>query len=144
MGPNSSCPGGPAAVTSHQDATFLYTEPLGRVLGVWIALEDATLENGCLWFIPGSHTSKDTCLPPATGEEPGKKKDQRLHLALQVEWREGWSGLLLARCLASPSWGQSQTGMTASLCLHQCREVGGTQGAGRRGPVALPVGLCWL
>lgn len=45
-------------VTPHQDATFLHTEPLGRVLGFWIALEDATQENGCLWFIPGSHTSK--------------------------------------------------------------------------------------
>ncbi|XP_037583990.1 phytanoyl-CoA dioxygenase domain-containing protein 1 isoform X6 [Cebus imitator] len=44
-------------VFPHQDASFLYTEPLGRVLGMWIALEDATLENGCLWFIPGSHTS---------------------------------------------------------------------------------------
>ncbi|KAM7093289.1 phytanoyl-CoA dioxygenase domain-containing protein 1 isoform 1-T1 [Molossus nigricans] len=44
-------------VTPHQDASFLYTEPLGRVLGIWIAVEDATLENGCLWFIPGSHTS---------------------------------------------------------------------------------------
>ncbi|XP_051694491.1 phytanoyl-CoA dioxygenase domain-containing protein 1 isoform X2 [Oryctolagus cuniculus] len=44
-------------VTPHQDASFLHTEPLGRLLGVWIALEDATLENGCLWFIPGSHTS---------------------------------------------------------------------------------------
>ncbi|XP_028739057.1 phytanoyl-CoA dioxygenase domain-containing protein 1 isoform X4 [Peromyscus leucopus] len=44
-------------VSPHQDATFLYTEPLGRVLGVWIAIEDALLENGCLWFIPGSHTS---------------------------------------------------------------------------------------
>lgn len=63
MEPSSSCPRGPAAASSHQDATFLYTEPLGRVLGVWIALEDATLENGCLWFIPGSHTSKDTRLP---------------------------------------------------------------------------------
>ncbi|XP_032978719.1 phytanoyl-CoA dioxygenase domain-containing protein 1 isoform X1 [Rhinolophus ferrumequinum] len=40
-----------------KDASFLYTEPLGRVLGLWIAVEDATLENGCLWFIPGSHTS---------------------------------------------------------------------------------------
>ncbi|XP_025331191.1 phytanoyl-CoA dioxygenase domain-containing protein 1 isoform X7 [Canis lupus baileyi] len=47
---------GAAAVSPHQDSTFLYTEPLGRVLGIWIALEDATLENGCLWFIPGSHT----------------------------------------------------------------------------------------
>ncbi|XP_070107720.1 phytanoyl-CoA dioxygenase domain-containing protein 1-like isoform X12 [Equus przewalskii] len=44
-------------VPAHQDATFLYTEPLGRLLGLWIALEDTTVENGCLWFIPGSHTS---------------------------------------------------------------------------------------
>ncbi|XP_039085584.1 phytanoyl-CoA dioxygenase domain-containing protein 1 isoform X2 [Hyaena hyaena] len=43
-------------VNPHQDATFLYTEPLGRLLGIWMALEDATLDNGCLWFIPGSHT----------------------------------------------------------------------------------------
>lgn len=48
-------PGIGGEVTPHQDATFLYTEPLGRVMGVWIALEDATEENGCLWFIPGSH-----------------------------------------------------------------------------------------
>uniref|UniRef100_A0A8V1AEW9 Phytanoyl-CoA dioxygenase domain-containing protein 1 n=1 Tax=Gallus gallus TaxID=9031 RepID=A0A8V1AEW9_CHICK len=50
-------PGIGGEVTPHQDATFLHTEPLGRVLGFWIALEDATQENGCLWFIPGSHTS---------------------------------------------------------------------------------------
>lgn len=47
------------SVRPHQDATFLYTEPLGRVMGVWIALEDATLNNGCLWFIPGSQNSKN-------------------------------------------------------------------------------------
>ncbi|KAJ3597522.1 hypothetical protein NHX12_001045 [Muraenolepis orangiensis] len=40
-----------------QDATFLYTEPLGRVMGLWVALEDATVDNGCLWFIPGSQNS---------------------------------------------------------------------------------------
>jgi phytanoyl-CoA hydroxylase len=43
-------------VTCHQDATFLYTEPL-TVTGFWFALEDATLENGCLWAIPGGHKS---------------------------------------------------------------------------------------
>ncbi|KAJ8286566.1 hypothetical protein GJAV_G00040640 [Gymnothorax javanicus] len=48
-------PGIGGEVTPHQDATFLYTEPLGRVMGLWIALEDATVHNGCLWFIPGSH-----------------------------------------------------------------------------------------
>ena len=41
-------------VTCHQDATFLYTEPL-RMLGLWFALEDAGEENGCLWAIPGGH-----------------------------------------------------------------------------------------
>lgn len=41
-------------VTCHQDATFLYTEPL-TVTGLWFALEDATQENGCLWALPGGH-----------------------------------------------------------------------------------------
>jgi phytanoyl-CoA hydroxylase len=41
-------------VTCHQDATFLYTEPM-TVTGFWFALEDATRENGCLWAIPGGH-----------------------------------------------------------------------------------------
>jgi phytanoyl-CoA hydroxylase len=41
-------------VTCHQDATFLSTEPQS-VVGLWVALEDATLENGCLWAEPGGH-----------------------------------------------------------------------------------------
>lgn len=43
-------------VNPHQDSTFLYTIPM-KVYGVWIALEDADTENGCLWFAPGTHTS---------------------------------------------------------------------------------------
>jgi len=41
-------------VTCHQDSTFLYTEPVD-IVGLWFALEDATVENGCLWAIPGGH-----------------------------------------------------------------------------------------
>ena len=41
-------------VVPHEDGTFLMNEP-SKVIGLWIALEDADLENGCLWFIPGSH-----------------------------------------------------------------------------------------
>lgn len=41
-------------VPSHQDATFLYTEPQSAI-GFWFALEDCTPENGCLSFLPGSH-----------------------------------------------------------------------------------------
>jgi phytanoyl-CoA hydroxylase len=47
-------PGSGGEVASHQDATFLYTEPL-TTLGLWFALEDATRENGCLWALPGGH-----------------------------------------------------------------------------------------
>ncbi len=41
-------------VTCHQDAAFLHTEPQS-VIGLWFALEDATLENGCLQAARGGH-----------------------------------------------------------------------------------------
>jgi phytanoyl-CoA hydroxylase len=41
-------------VNCHQDCAFLYTKP-HDILGLWFALEDATLENGCLWVLPGGH-----------------------------------------------------------------------------------------
>lgn len=44
------------AVSAHQDASYLHTEPL-NLIGFWIALEDATVENGCLWVARGSHKS---------------------------------------------------------------------------------------
>ncbi len=48
-------PGIGGEVGCHQDATFLYTEP-ESVVGLWFALEDAHIDNGCLWAIPGGHT----------------------------------------------------------------------------------------
>jgi phytanoyl-CoA hydroxylase len=41
-------------VTPHDDHTFLWTEP-ASVSGLWFALEDATVGNGCLWALPGGH-----------------------------------------------------------------------------------------
>jgi phytanoyl-CoA hydroxylase len=41
-------------VVCHQDATFLWTDPIS-VVGFWFALEDATVENGCLWALAGGH-----------------------------------------------------------------------------------------
>ncbi len=38
----------------HQDATFLYTEPNSTV-GLWFALQDARIDNACLWVVPGGH-----------------------------------------------------------------------------------------
>ena len=38
----------------HQDASFFETTPI-TVTTFWFALEDATLDNGCLWVEPGGH-----------------------------------------------------------------------------------------
>lgn len=52
-------PGIGGEVTPHQDGTFLYNEPL-RLFGFWFPIDDATLENGCLWYVPGSHVTPIT------------------------------------------------------------------------------------
>ncbi|MHB1128537.1 MAG: phytanoyl-CoA dioxygenase family protein [Ilumatobacteraceae bacterium] len=41
-------------VNCHVDHTFLWTEPQS-VIGFWVAIDDATTENGCLWALPGGH-----------------------------------------------------------------------------------------
>lgn len=38
----------------HQDEYYIPTRDRS-LTGLWIALEDADVENGCLWVIPGSH-----------------------------------------------------------------------------------------
>lgn len=43
-----------AEVGWHQDATYLHSEP-ASVLGFWFALEDASLENGCMLALKGGH-----------------------------------------------------------------------------------------
>lgn len=47
-------PGIGGEVGWHQDATFLYTDPIS-VTTFWFALEDADAQNGCLWVQPGGH-----------------------------------------------------------------------------------------
>ncbi|XP_072015991.1 phytanoyl-CoA dioxygenase domain-containing protein 1-like isoform X2 [Amphiura filiformis] len=62
-------PGIGGIVTPHQDATFLHTDPL-KLTGFWIALEDCTLKNGCLQFVPGSH--KDELVTQMVRNDDGK------------------------------------------------------------------------
>jgi phytanoyl-CoA hydroxylase len=39
----------------HQDSLYFPFEPARPVVGVWLAVTEATLENGCLHVVPGSH-----------------------------------------------------------------------------------------
>lgn len=64
IGPNVKCmqsmlfvkgPGKPGQPW-HQDEHFIPTRDRS-LAGVWMALDDATVENGCLWVLPGSHAA---------------------------------------------------------------------------------------
>jgi hypothetical protein len=39
----------------HQDNAYFSVVPLSSIIGVWIALDDAGVENGCMHVIPGGH-----------------------------------------------------------------------------------------
>jgi phytanoyl-CoA hydroxylase len=40
----------------HQDGSYLISHP-STVTGIWVAIEDANRDNGCLWVQPGGHRS---------------------------------------------------------------------------------------
>ena len=85
---NSSFFAKPARVGSktpwHQDGAYWPIRPLATC-SVWIAVDDSTVENGCLRFIPGSHRSQ------ALGEhEHNPAKGLSLPLELEAsEFDEG-------------------------------------------------------
>jgi len=62
IGPNVKCmqsmlfikAAGKPGQAWHQDEDYIPTRDRS-LTGVWLALDDATVENGCLWVIPGSH-----------------------------------------------------------------------------------------
>ena len=75
-------------VVCHQDSTFLYTKPETTV-GFWVALEDANIDNGCLWVASGAHkgplrklfTKKNNKMTMVTlNETPFEKTDTVLEV----------------------------------------------------------------
>ena len=52
----------------HQDETHISTRDRS-LTAVWIALDNATIENGCLWVIPGSHLA-GVLYPDREQEDP--------------------------------------------------------------------------
>lgn len=63
IGPNVKCmqsmlflkASGKPGQAWHQDEDFIPTRDRS-LTGAWVAMDDATLENGCLWVLPRSHT----------------------------------------------------------------------------------------
>jgi len=110
-------------VTSHQDSSFLHTTPRPTCLGLWLALDPATLRNGCLWVRPGSHKEPirrlfvrnpkyfaegDRDAPQMVFEQPDESESSKLE-AWQWEGKmpDGWE---------PPSEGLRQKGFISVEC----------------------------
>lgn len=39
----------------HQDCAYWITMPDTRAASCWVALDDAVIDNGCMWYVEGSH-----------------------------------------------------------------------------------------
>lgn len=48
-------PGGGREKPWHQDNAFFRITPGTPIVGVWIALDEATIDNGCMHVLPGTH-----------------------------------------------------------------------------------------
>jgi len=48
--PNSN-----TATPWHQDCAYWIDLPDKRAASIWLALDEATIDNGCMWYVPGSH-----------------------------------------------------------------------------------------
>ena len=63
----------------HQDEDFIPTRDRS-LCGGWIALDDATTENGCLWVLPGSHKPRRALSAgPCTRRQPASTAPRRSH-----------------------------------------------------------------
>jgi phytanoyl-CoA hydroxylase len=108
----------------HQDAWYLTTEPESLALA-FVALDDATAENGCLEVIPGSHhmgvvgalAMGPEGFTPVTGRmppEPGRERAVPLPLARgSVVFAHG--------CLFHGSEGNHSEGPRRALIIHAMR-----------------------
>ncbi len=51
----NKAPGTDTATPWHQDAAYWINLPDKRAISCWLALDHATKDNGCMWYVPGSH-----------------------------------------------------------------------------------------
>ena len=54
----NKAPGTNTPTPWHQDAAYWINMPDKRAVSCWLALDNAIIDNGCMWYVPGSHTKE--------------------------------------------------------------------------------------
>ena len=72
----------------HQDEAYWINMDDKRAVSCWLALDDVRQENGCMWFVPGSH-KKELRLHRQTGKGGALVCDAREEEAIPAEIAAG-------------------------------------------------------
>lgn len=101
----------------HQDFAYYGPGIRHRCATFWVPLHDATVENGCMWFVPGSHRGKLLEHHPING-------DPRIH---GLEIRDAEFGRLYPADLRSLAGGTVSCPIKAGDCtVHNEMTIHGT------------------
>lgn len=68
-------PPGGIEKTYHQDSPYFTIEPMAMVTA-WVAIDEVTIDNGCLWVVPGSH--KRGALEHSEAWMVGDRQDRKI------------------------------------------------------------------
>ena len=112
----------------HQDSFYFHFDPAGGrpIAGVWLAVTDATLENGCLQVLPGSH--REPVHEHIPDRRPGANLgyyeivDHDTTAAVPVLMQAG-DLLVFDSHLMHRSTDNVSDGMRAAMVFHYCRPV---------------------
>ena len=112
-------------VPPHTDNTYLRTNPMSCA-GIWVAFDDASRDNGCLWGVPGSHkkpteyfmkTQRDKEGNSKTFYEPAEPPKYDLTGAVPLEVEKG-SVVLLHGDFVHFSHGNTSSQQRHAYTLH--------------------------
>ena len=107
----------------HQDSWYFPFEPARPIVGVWLAVTQATLENGCLHVLPGSHRE------PVHEHVPDRRPDANYGYVEIVDHEMGASVpvlmdpgdlLLFDSHLMHRSTDNESDGARAAMVFHYC------------------------
>jgi ectoine hydroxylase-related dioxygenase (phytanoyl-CoA dioxygenase family) len=107
----------------HQDSFYFPFDPARPILGVWLAVTEATLENGCLHVLPGSH--HEPVHEHGPDRRPGANHgyveivDHDMDAAVPVLMQPG-DLLLFDSHLMHRSTDNASDGIRAAMVYHYC------------------------
>lgn len=119
-------PPGTTGQPMHQDDFYLLTKP-HRCMAAWTPIDDAEVENGCLFMVPGSHKRGLKCPDGATPENNFKQgalsKAEAMGKAIPVPVKRGQTAFFGGELIHGSSANRSKDRSRRTFIGHYCDGV---------------------